>query len=95
MTNYPCPSCQQPTIPFWNKQTLGPGQTITCSGCGAGVSVPYSSIWVITPFMLAALAARLTDYRGLVGLATVWGLLAVGLVVTMVLHARFSPLIKK
>ena len=49
MTYYQCPSCQQPTIPFWTKQFLGPGRTITCPGCGASLSVPLSSMWVITP----------------------------------------------
>ena len=100
MTYYQCPSCQQPTISFWSKQSLGPGRTITCPGCGAGLSVPLSSIWVITPLLLAVLAAYFTDYwglqaEGLVGLATGWVLLALGIAATMALHAAFSPLIKK
>jgi hypothetical protein len=100
MTYYQCPSCQQPTIPFWSKQSLGPGRTIACPGCGAGLSVPSSSIWVITPLLLAILVASFTDHWELhasawLGLVSGWLLLAIGFAVTMVLHAKFSPLIKK
>ena len=38
-----CPSCGKATIPFWQKQFLGPARTITCSGCGARLSVPWLS----------------------------------------------------
>ena len=36
-----CPNCGKPTIPFWQKQFLGPAGSITCAACGARLGVPW------------------------------------------------------
>ena len=35
-----CPKCKQPTIPYWKKLFVGPLNKISCSSCGAKVTVP-------------------------------------------------------
>ena len=57
MKNHKCPNCNQPTIPYWKKATIGPLKKIKCVSCGALISVPIRiSIFIIILSQLSALS---------------------------------------
>jgi hypothetical protein len=50
--SYPCPHCNQITIPLWRRLCLGPAWPTTCSTCNKMVGVPWSSMWLALAFGL-------------------------------------------
>ena len=55
---YACPWCERKTFSFWQKQTLGPNKTLSCTGCKRRVSVPWgrAHLAALPVFLLAILA---------------------------------------
>jgi prepilin signal peptidase PulO-like enzyme (type II secretory pathway) len=85
-----CPKCHQKTIPLWRKMCLGPATGTTCAKCGSKVSVPYSSMIALVPFLIAIVAAQM------IGSLAVAAFLVIGGVLAMCwFHYKFVPLIVK
>ena len=90
MEKLECPKCHQKTIPLWRKMCLGPASRVTCSSCGAHVSVPISSMIAVVPFLIAMVAAQAV---GSIEVSAV--VLVVGVVAMCWIHYQFVPLIVK
>jgi hypothetical protein len=103
MRRHHCPKCNQPSFTFWQKQLLGPLKKVSCSSCGARVSVPWgisvliivvaSTVVSVGPFVAAAAA---WNQFGLVGAALAF----VGCVVLVAgvggwAYDRFVPLVTR
>ena len=87
MKKLPCPHCQAPEIPGLTKLTLGPGRTIACPKCGGAISVPWTTLLLLLPFMGAMGIARTSSSLPLK--AIVWVLM---LGVVVVILQFFVPL---
>jgi len=48
---FECPSCNKKTISKSSKFWIGPIRSITCKNCNAKVSVPYSSLFLLTLYL--------------------------------------------
>jgi hypothetical protein len=86
-----CPNCHQKAMPLWRKMCLGPATSAACANCGTRVSVPYSSMLTVIPFLIAIVAAR---FVGSTAIAAVVLVIAGALVMGW-LHYQFVPLIVK
>ena len=82
--------CHKLTIPFWRRQILGPGSSVTCLDCGTKVSVPWSGMWMVIPVALAFQLGLTVDLR-----LVSYSLLAVGAVISLGLSSKYVPLIEK
>jgi ribosomal protein S27E len=90
MDDLECPNCHQKTIPLWRKMFLGPATSVKCAKCGARVSVPYSAMLAVIPFLIAIVAAQFVGSIVLAG-----ALLVVAVLVMCWIHYKFVPLIVK
>lgn len=81
MKKLPCPHCQAPEIPGLTKLTLGPGRTIACPKCSGAISVPWTSLLLLLPFMGAMGIAQTSNSMAVK--AIVW-LVMFGLVAIIV-----------
>lgn len=46
-----CPNCKEKTIKKTKKFWLGPARSIQCDHCGCKVSIPYSSLFLMTLYL--------------------------------------------
>jgi hypothetical protein len=90
MDGLKCPSCQQRAIPAWRKMLLGPATSTVCGTCGSRISVPYSGMWTIVPFLLAFVAAQFVSSA-----AVSVTLIVIGIVVMSWLNYKYVPLVVK
>jgi hypothetical protein len=90
MENRECPNCHQQAIPLWRKMCLGPATSAACANCGTRVSVPYSAMLAVIPFLIAIVAAQFVGSIVLAG-----ALLIVAALVMCWIHYKFVPLIVK
>jgi hypothetical protein len=82
-----CPYCGQPAMSWVRKLALGPAVSVLCKSCGKKVSVHYSAMLAVTPFVASILVAPLTG-------SFVFGacLVAIGIVVMSAWHMWLIPL---
>jgi len=92
MVRYRCPHCGGDGIPGWRRLCLGPAVPTKCRECGHRVGVPWWSIVVGIPF-LVAYALALTYFRG-DAIKNFW-LGALGAIIMVWLWDSFVPLIKR
>jgi len=88
---YKCPHCGKPGIPVWRKLCLGPLVPTTCKQCGREVGVPYSSVLLVIPFIIAMVLAMM--YLDSVMWKVV--ILVVLTLIMSVVYLRYIPLIPK
>ena len=92
-SNVTCPNCEKPGIGYWQKQLLGPARTISCSHCGAHVSISFFSFVPILLIIFTTLPTLrilgMMDY----GFASYAGAFVFLLVVTWVYLHYFVPLV--
>jgi len=88
---YKCPHCGKPGISVWRKLFLGPLVPTTCKQCGREVGVPYSSVFMILPFM-AAMALVIIYVDPVAIKVAVWAALAI---IMIVVYLKYIPLIPK
>jgi hypothetical protein len=88
---YKCPHCGKPGIPVWRKLFLGPLVPTTCKECGREVGVPYSSMLLVIPFIIAmALAMMYLD-------SVMWKVVIL-VILTLIMsgiYLKYIPLIPK
>jgi hypothetical protein len=87
MSDLECPHCGKPGISVFRKLCLGPAMPATCKVCGKKVGVPYSSMLVVAPFIVAIVATAAVEPLALK--AALW---IVGFVVMAVIYMRWVPL---
>jgi len=88
---YKCPHCGKPGISVWRKLFLGPLVPTTCKQCGREVGVPYSSMLLVIPFLIAmTLAMMYLD-------SVMWKvvILVVLTLIMSVVYLKYIPLIPK
>lgn len=88
---YKCPHCGKPGISIWRKLCLGPLFPTTCKECGKEVGVPYSSVLLVIPFIIAMVLAMM--YLG----SAMWKVV-IFVVLTLIMSAiylKYIPLIPK
>ena len=90
MQSYLCPNCGKSGVSFWRKQCLGPAGSTNCKSCGAKLSVPYSAIFAIIPFLAAIVIGQYLKSPYLVAAVVLCGISAMAYI-----HHKFVPLIKK
>ncbi len=90
MNQFTCPHCAEKGISLWAKMWLGPGVLATCTGCEKKVSVPNKAMLAIIPMLLAILIAQESD-----GVLVEVGFFILGLLVSLALHIKMTPLIAK
>jgi hypothetical protein len=90
MANLECPHCHKPTIPAWRKMMIGPVTSATCRECGGKVSVPWSAMWTLIPFLAAILITPYFKSNELSVVLWVAGAMVMGL-----LYHFFVPLIAR
>ena len=73
---YDCPICGQPGIPTWRRFMLGPISYTKCRACDGKVTVAWSSMFGMAPFIVFILAAPLLETLGAKIIA---GVTAIGL----------------
>ena len=83
-----CPHCHKPGIPVWRKMCLGPITSAKCDDCGGAVSVPFSSMLTLTPFLVAIVIAAFVGSTFVTP-----ALLIVGATMMAWRHYRYVPLI--
>lgn len=77
-------------MPLWRKMCLGPSTFAKCANCGSRLTVPTSSLWAASPFLIAVLVAIFTDSHIVAGVA-----LLVGILLMFSIHYKYVPLIAK
>ncbi|HSD38844.1 MAG TPA: hypothetical protein VLC92_15135 [Rhodocyclaceae bacterium] len=87
MSGYTCPHCSKRAISFLRKSYLGPATSATCQHCGNKVSVPFSAMLAVIPFVAGILGSSVI---GLV--AGKYFVVALGFVVMAYVHHRYVPL---
>ena len=75
---------------LWRKMCLGPATAATCQNCGTRLSVPYTSMLAVIPFLIAIVAAQILGST-----VTAVVVLVIGALVMSWLHYQFVPLIVK
>ena len=90
MSKFSCPHCGEKGISLWTKIWLGPGVLATCKCCEKKVSVPYKAMFVLIPMLLAILIAQGSDSVLLKA-----GFFILGLLVSLALHIKMTPLVAK
>lgn len=91
MVKHPCPHCGEATISGLRRACLGPALPTKCSSCGRKVGVPWWSLVVILPWLLALVIQYELIEGGLLSFA----LGAMGALGMMLLFAALVPLVKK
>ena len=96
---YACPWCEGKTFSFWQKQTLGPNKSLTCTGCKRRVSVPWgrAHLAALPVFVLAIIAMWIigdTFNSKIFALAGAFCGVVLGMMVTMPLYHYIVPLCK-
>jgi uncharacterized protein YqgC (DUF456 family) len=96
---YACPWCQRKVFSFWQKQSLGPSQTLQCSGCKRGVSVSWlhAHLAALPVFLFAILGLWFVgdafNSRSFALAGALCGVV-LGMMVTMPLYHYIVPLVK-
>jgi uncharacterized protein YqgC (DUF456 family) len=96
---YACPWCARKAISFWQKQSLGPSQTLSCSGCKQRVSVPWlrAHLAALPVFLFALLGLWFVgdafNSRTFALAGALCGV-ALGMMVTLPLYHYIVPLVK-
>jgi len=85
-----CPHCGKPGIAAWRKQFLGPARSIACDACGGRVSVPMSSLLAALPIVAGILLGSQFGNP-----AALWISVAIGVAMTVLIHTKFVPLVKR
>jgi len=88
---YECPHCGKPGIPVWRKLILGSLVPTTCKQCGREVGVPYSSMLLVIPFIIAMVLAMM--YLDSVMWKVV--ILVVLTLIMSIIYLKYIPLIPK
>jgi uncharacterized protein YqgC (DUF456 family) len=96
---YSCPWCERKTFSFWQKQTLGPNKTLSCTGCKRRVSVPWGRAHIAAlPVFVVAIAAMwfVGDCFNskIFAIAGAFCGVVVGMMITMPLYHYIVPLVK-
>ena len=90
MSKFICPHCGEKGISLWNKMWLGPGVLATCKSCEKKVSVSNKAMFAMIPMLFAILMAQ--------GSETVLvkaSFFTLGILVSLVLHIKMTPLVAK
>lgn len=90
MSKFKCPHCGEKAISLRTKMWLGPGVLASCSYCEKKVSVSNKAMFAMIPMLLAILMAQGSD--------TVFvkvGFFTLGILVSLVLHIKMTPLVAK
>ncbi len=90
MDKLECPACHQKTIPVWRKMCLGPATSTSCSNCAKRISVPYSGMWTIIPFLVVFAASQFVPSA-----AASVALILAGIALMCWLNYKYVPLIVK
>lgn len=90
MSQFICPHCAEKGISLWAKIWLGPGVVATCSSCEQKVSVPNKSMFAIIPMLLAVLIAQESNT-----VLAEAGFFILGVLVSLALHIKVTPLVAK
>ncbi len=64
----------------WRKMTVGPARSVACGNCGGSVSVSWSAMLGLVPFLLAIVAGPYTGAFAISAALFVVGALAMVLV---------------
>ena len=78
-TNLPCPNCGQETIKRSTKFWMGPARSTVCSHCHANISIPITSLFILTLFMFLILTLSTSITSGYIWL--------IGVIVLTVLYS--------
>jgi len=90
VSQFICPHCAGKGISLWVKIWLGPGVLATCICCEQKVSVPNKAMFAIIPMLLAVLIAQESDT-----VLAEAGFFILGVLVSLVLHIKMTPLVAK
>lgn len=86
-----CPNCHEKTIPKSKRFWIGPIRSIRCDNCDAKVSIPYSSLFYITIYLLLMIVFPRLGISPYITIA----LTIITCVAFLFLHYKFVPLIIK
>jgi hypothetical protein len=90
MSKFTCPHCEEKGISLWTKMWLGPGVLATCKSCEKKVSVSNKAMFALIPMLFAILIAQNSD-----SMLFKAGFFILGLLVSLVLHIKMTPLVAK
>lgn len=90
MSQFKCPHCGEKGISLWTKMWLGPGVLATCGCCERKVSVPNKAMLAIIPMLVAVLIAQESET-----VLVKAGFFSLGLLVSILLHTKMTPLVAK
>jgi hypothetical protein len=91
LVQHRCPHCGEGGISGVRKFFLGPLRTTSCSRCGRPVSIPYWSIVIVVPWLIALVMVLAIPDRALYGF---W-LGSLSVVLMSLIWAGFVPLVKR
>jgi hypothetical protein len=88
---YPCPHCNRPSISVRQRLLMSPIFPATCKLCGGEVTVPFVQSFVaILPLIVATWFSAGDGNH-----AIRYGVSALGIIASAILHFTVVPLVKK
>lgn len=85
-----CPNCGKRTIKNITKACMAPGGEIKCKECGARITIPGKSMWLIAIYLIMIIFLR-SFFTGI----GFYLFVAIGFALFTWIHIKYVPLIKK
>ncbi len=86
-----CPHCREKAMTKFRKSFLGPAQSASCKRCGKLVSVPFTAMLAVIPFLLSIIVASLFASSSWVVAASLIG----GFASMTYIHVFIFPLVPR
>ena len=89
---FKCPHCGKPGISVWRKLTIGLHTPAICKECGNEVSIPFTSLIILTILFTVGFMSVLFFVDSIILKIAIWIVMAS---LSLFLYLKYVPLIPK